>query len=96
MSTNNKLAVVTGAGSGVGQTVTLMLAERGWDVPVGWDRDGAVSNVYRVGLCPTLALAFPGGILQTAEIGTDAFAEPALSEALDRLVSESAERERVH
>src|SRR5262245_30039953 len=28
----SKLAVVTGAGSGVGQTVTLMLAERGWDV----------------------------------------------------------------
>ena len=75
--------------------VREIVAERGWDVPVGWDRDGAVSNVYRVGLCPTLALAFPGGILQTAEIGTDAFAEPALSEALDRLVSESAERERV-
>jgi hypothetical protein len=76
--------------------VREIIAERDWDVPVGWDRDGAVSNVYRVGLCPTLALAFPGGVLQTAEIGTDAFAEPALSESLDRLVAESTERERVH
>ena len=38
-------------------------------VPVGWDRDGAVSNVYRVGVCPTVALAYPGGILHAAEIG---------------------------
>ena len=71
-----------------------IVAERGWQVPVGWDRDGAVSNIYRVGLCPTLALAYPGGILQTAEIGTDAFTDAALAEALDELVAESAERSR--
>lgn len=32
MAENQQIAVVTGAGSGVGQAVTLMLAERGWDV----------------------------------------------------------------
>ncbi|MGI9019970.1 MAG: TlpA family protein disulfide reductase [Solirubrobacterales bacterium] len=46
--------------------------ERGWDVPVGWDRDGAVSNVYRVGVCPTVGVARPGGIFEEVLIGDDA------------------------
>jgi hypothetical protein len=67
---------------------------RGWSVPVGWDRDGAVSNIYRVGLCPTLALAYPGGILQAARIGTDAFSEAALADSLEVLLEESTARAR--
>jgi hypothetical protein len=74
--------------------VRQIVAERGWEVPVGWDRDGAVSNIYRVGLCPTLALAYPGGVLQSAEIGTDAFTDAALTESLEALVAESARRAR--
>jgi hypothetical protein len=74
--------------------VSDLVAERGWTVPVGWDRDGAVSNVYRVGLCPTVALAYPGGILHSAEIGADSFTEEALSESLDELVAESERRAR--
>jgi hypothetical protein len=74
--------------------VREIVAERGWRVPVGWDRDGAVSNIYRVGVCPTLALAYPGGILESAQIGTDAFSEDALTEAIESLISESAARER--
>jgi hypothetical protein len=74
--------------------VRRIVAERGWDVPVGWDRDGAVSNIYRVGVCPTLALAYPGGVLQSAEIGTDAFSDAALTESLEALVAESADRSR--
>ena len=42
------------------------------------------------GALPDTRACVPGGILQTAEIGTDAFAEPALSEALDGCVCESA------
>ena len=30
-------------------------------------RDGAVSNLYRVGVCPTVAFAYPGGDLQRGE-----------------------------
>jgi thiol-disulfide isomerase/thioredoxin len=74
--------------------VRQIVAERGWEVPVGWDRDGAVSNIYRVGVCPTLALAYPGGVLQSAEIGTDAFSDAALAESLAALVAESADRAR--
>lgn len=77
------------------EEVRSIVAERGWDLPVGWDRDGAVANVYRVGVCPTLALAYPGGVLQEAEIGADVFTEEGLSDAVDKLIAESAERERV-
>jgi thiol-disulfide isomerase/thioredoxin len=64
--------------------------EHGWSVPVGWDRDGAVSNTYRVGVCPTMALALPGGILDDAVIGTESFTDEALDAELERLIKDSA------
>lgn len=74
--------------------VREIIAERGWRVPVGWDRDGAVSNIYRVGLCPTVALAYPGGILHSAQIGADAFTTDTLSDSIDELLAESERRAR--
>lgn len=50
-------------------TVRDLLAEHGWEMPVGYDRDGAVAALYRVGGCPTFAYAYPGGTLQSASIG---------------------------
>ncbi|HVV91608.1 MAG TPA: hypothetical protein VHB53_14030, partial [Solirubrobacterales bacterium] len=35
----------------------------------GFDRDGAVAELYRVAACPTFAYAYPGGTLQNAGIG---------------------------
>lgn len=53
--------------------VRELIEEHGWRVPVGYDRDGAVSNIYRVGGCPTFLFFRRGGILEDAEIGeTDA------------------------
>ena len=49
--------------------VRRIAAERGWKMPVGYDRDGAVSDLYRIGVCPTVAFAYPGGILAFAKIG---------------------------
>jgi hypothetical protein len=46
-----------------------LVRDRGWTMPVGYDRDGALSTLYRVGVCPTFAYAFPGGILHDAGIG---------------------------
>jgi thiol-disulfide isomerase/thioredoxin len=46
-----------------------LIEERGWSMPVGYDRDGAVAALYRVGGCPTFAYVFPGGTLQDASIG---------------------------
>ncbi|MFI5028008.1 MAG: TlpA family protein disulfide reductase [Solirubrobacterales bacterium] len=50
-------------------TVRDLARERGWRMPVGYDRDGAVAALYRVGGCPTFAYVFPGGTLQSASIG---------------------------
>ena len=50
-------------------TVQELIRRRGWKMPVGYDRDGAVASLYRVGLCPTFAYVYPGGTLQDAGIG---------------------------
>lgn len=49
--------------------VRELVRRHGWKMPVGYDRDGAVGGLYRVGVCPTFAYAFPGGTLQSASFG---------------------------
>jgi thiol-disulfide isomerase/thioredoxin len=51
------------------ESVRELIRQRGWKMPVGYDRDGAVGELYRVGGCPTFAFAYPGGSLQDATIG---------------------------
>ncbi len=50
-------------------TVRDLIRERHWRMPVGYDRDGAVDGLYRVGGCPTFAYVYPGGTLESASIG---------------------------
>jgi hypothetical protein len=50
-------------------TVRDLIGGRRWKMPVGYDRDGAVGSLYRVGGCPTFAYVYPGGTLQAASIG---------------------------
>jgi hypothetical protein len=50
-------------------SVRESIRQRGWRMPVGYDRDGAVAALYRVGGCPTFAFAYPGGTLQDASVG---------------------------
>ena len=50
-------------------SVRDLVRERAWRMPVGYDRDGAVAALYRVGGCPTFAYVFPGGTLWRAGIG---------------------------
>ncbi len=69
-----------------------IVRERGWGVPVGWDADGAVSNLYRVGVCPTVAFAFPGGLFSEAKLGTDELSDEELTAAVERLLRESERR----
>lgn len=49
--------------------VRELIRRRHWRMPVGYDRDGAVAALYRVGGCPTFAYVYPGGTLQDASIG---------------------------
>jgi thiol-disulfide isomerase/thioredoxin len=56
--------------------VRSIAQERGWSLPLGYDRDGAVSDLYRVGGCPTVAFAYPGGILAFAKAGNEEISRP--------------------
>jgi hypothetical protein len=66
--------------------------ERGWRIPVGWDADGAVSNLYRVGGCPTVAFAYPGGLMSEARIGIEQLSEQELTADVERLIRGSERR----
>jgi hypothetical protein len=66
--------------------------QRGWELPVGYDRDGAVASLYKVGGCPTFAYAYPGGTLQDASIGDLGVA--GLSARVERLLEATREAER--
>jgi len=50
-------------------TVRDLVREHRWKLPVGYDRDGAVASLYKVGGCPTFAYVYPGGTLESAGIG---------------------------
>jgi thiol-disulfide isomerase/thioredoxin len=69
-----------------------IVEQRGWTIPVGYDADGAVSNLYRVGGCPTVAFAYPGGIFAEAKLGTDEVTVDALSADVDKLIKDSDAR----
>jgi hypothetical protein len=72
-------------------TVRDLIRERGWQMPVGYDRDGAVAGLYRVGGCPTFAYVYPGGTLQDASIGNLTVA--GLSAKVERLLRATREVE---
>ena len=72
--------------------VRRLIADRGWTHPIGLDQDGALSNLYRVGGCPTFLYVFPGGILQSTSLGE--LDEAELSKRVEDLIEASAARER--
>jgi hypothetical protein len=73
--------------------VRTIIAEHGWKIPVGYDADGAVSDLYRVGGCPTVAFAYPGGILAFAKVGTAELSAPLMRADIHRLLSETRRRQ---
>jgi hypothetical protein len=74
-------------------TVRELIREHGWEMPVGYDRDGAVASLYGVGGCPTFAYVYPGGTLQDASSGyLDA---RQLSARVERLLTASRDAEGV-
>lgn len=66
-------------------SVREQVRERGWTMPVGFDRDGAVAALYHVGLCPTFAYVYPGGTLESASIGE--LSEGQLEARVQRLLA---------
>src|SRR4051794_11444410 len=70
--------------------VRQLISDHHWTHPVGLDRDGALSNLYRVGGCPTFVYAYPGGIFEATSIGKLDGEE--FFDKVDRLVSASKQR----
>ena len=66
-------------------TVRELIRRRDWQMPVGYDRDGAVASLYRVGLCPTFAFVYPGGTLREASVGE--LTQGQLEARVDELLS---------
>lgn len=56
-----------------------------WTFPVAEDRDGAVANIYGVAICPTVVLAYRGGVVMRTALGTDETTPAALERAVRRL-----------
>jgi thiol-disulfide isomerase/thioredoxin len=75
-------------------TVRELIRQHGWKLPVGYDRDGAVASLYKVGGCPTFAFAYPGGTLESAAAGDVTVSQ--LNARVEQLLAatRAAERER--
>jgi hypothetical protein len=73
-------------------TVRGLIRQHGWKLPVGYDRDGAVASLYKIGGCPTFAYAYPGGSLESASIGD--LTTGQLAGRVDRLLAATRAAER--
>jgi hypothetical protein len=62
-----------------------LVRTHGWSFPVGYDRDGAVANLYGVAVCPTLTFAYPGGVTMATSLGF--LDEGRLATSVRRLVT---------
>lgn len=49
--------------------VEQVAKRRGWGMPVAVDRDGALQNLYGLGVCPSTVFAYPGGRVRTTKLG---------------------------
>jgi hypothetical protein len=75
--------------------VRELISSRGWTHPVGLDSDGALSNLYRIGGCPTVLFAYPGGILQDVAIGDEADLDRGVRELLSASRRRAAQERRL-
>ena len=56
--------------SGEGRSEVERIADRrGWGLPVAVDRDGALQNLYSMGVCPSTVFAYEGGEVRTTKLG---------------------------
>lgn len=76
-----RFAAVAVAGDRGG--LRTLVRKRGWTFPVGYDRDGAVANLYAVAVCPQIVLAARGGLSRGTLLGYQG--ESRLREAIGQL-----------
>ncbi|PZS09416.1 MAG: hypothetical protein DLM64_10570 [Solirubrobacterales bacterium] len=71
--------------SGRAETAAVAHAHR-WTIPVAYDRDGAVGEVYGVQVCPLVEVVHRGGIVADRLVGGHWLARAALAERVRALV----------
>jgi hypothetical protein len=49
-----------------------------WSIPIAYDRDGAIGDLYGVAVCPIVEVAYRGGVVANRLIGDHWRAAPAL------------------
>lgn len=54
---------------GTREEAAAAVRRRGWDLPVAWDRDGAVANLFAVAVCPTITFAGSDGRVAGTTLG---------------------------
>ncbi|HVS29142.1 MAG TPA: hypothetical protein VHE14_06295 [Solirubrobacteraceae bacterium] len=69
-----------------------LIRSHGWTFPVGYDRDGAVANLYGISGCPTVTYTYPGGTAMRTRLGSDAARN--LAADVRALATASAQRAR--
>lgn len=67
--------------------VEQIVERRRWTMPVGVDRDGAVVNLYGIGVCPTTVFSTPGGTVRRVELGN--LTEDELRADIRKLIKQS-------
>lgn len=67
--------------------VEQIVTRRGWTMPVAVDLDGAVVNIYGIGVCPTTVFSTPGGTVRRVELGN--LTEDQLRTYVRKLVARS-------
>jgi hypothetical protein len=72
------------------EKVAELSRERGWDFRVAVDPDGAVTNLYGVGGCPTTTYAYRGGEVRENDLG--GLSEGELRDRVRALLRDQARR----
>ncbi len=55
--------------------LNAIIRKHGWELPVGYDHDGAIANAFAVAICPTITFARRGGEVADTTLGTASRAE---------------------
>lgn len=65
-----QLGVAAVAVRGDRGTLRTLVRQHRWRFPVAQDRDGAVADLYGVAICPTVVLAYRGGVVMRTALGS--------------------------
>ncbi|MFZ0040084.1 MAG: redoxin domain-containing protein, partial [Solirubrobacteraceae bacterium] len=69
------------------KSVAALIRSKGWTIPVAYDRDGSVGELYGVAVCPMAELSYRGGVVKERLIGNHWQTSAALAPQVRALVA---------